>query len=93
MKFKRVVIGMVLAALVQGSVRAGESHTVHIQIDRLSCECCAQKIHDRLASFCKEYSVDLPKKVISCRYEDPVTAKQITSAIHKIGFDTKIVSD
>lgn len=93
MKSKLIVIGMVLATLVQGDVSASELHAIRIQINQLSCECCAQKIHDRLVSFCKEYTVDLPKKVISCRYEDPVTAKQITSAIHKIGFDTKIVSD
>ncbi len=87
------MIVALLAATTVGTAHANDSKTILVRVDQLTCECCAGKIKDRLAPLCKEYGVDMPKKTISCRYEDPVTAKKITSTIQKLGFDTQIISN
>ncbi len=91
MKLKTLLSVIGLIILAQATAHAGTAKSIHIKVDKMVCGNCAKKIKDQLAPLCKELSVDVPKKMVSCRYDDPTTAKQITSAIQKAGFDSQIV--
>jgi hypothetical protein len=93
----RKIFFLLIAALcLSGSLRAApvsEGKTLKLKVDHLACLSCAEKFKEELSSLCKDLTLDTQNGEALCRYEDPVTPKQILKKANKTGLPTQCVGD
>jgi hypothetical protein len=70
-----------------------EPKTLTMKVDRLACLPCAKKFKEELSSVCRELILDTIDGKAVCRYEDPVTPKQILKKANKTGLPTQCVGE
>ena len=70
---------------------AADGQVAKLKVDHLVCEVCAAKLRKELEPICKNLSIDVPKRTVTCAYESPVTPKEILTHANKTGLDAKLI--
>lgn len=85
---KQIIGVLIVSLLLPGLLSAGETQTLKMKIEGMTCGYCVKKVESQLFPLCKELLIDWEKGEAVCKYEPPMMPEQILSEANKTGFKT-----